>query len=57
MNERDAYESGYQDGFDCGQEAIIQQIAGIIENNWCGNGDKVKDLMCLVDDFWKERES
>lgn len=52
-----SYEEGYADGFDRGQEAIVQQIAGIIDNEWCGNGEKVKDIMGLVDDFWKERES
>lgn len=57
FNERASYEDGYNDGFDRGQEAIVQQIAGIIDNEWCGNGEKVKDIMCLVDDFWKERES
>ena len=57
FNERNSYEDGYNDGFDRGQEAIVQQIAGIIENDWCGDGEKVKDLNRLVNDFWKERES
>ena len=54
---RKEYERGYNDGFDRGAEAIIQQVDGILENDWCGSGEKVKDLIRLVREFWKERES
>jgi len=58
MSDRDvsAYEEGYADGFDRGEEAIVQQIDGMIDD--CSH-DSV--LVCrlehFIEDFWKERES
>jgi len=55
------YEEGYADGFDRGEEAIIQQIDGIVgECTWgetlMGN-EAVRRIKLLIDEFWKERES
>ena len=57
--ERDqvSYEEGYADGFDRGEEAIIQQIDGIVCDRWTDEVDMVKSINSLISEFWKERES
>jgi len=56
-----AYEDGYADGFNRGQEAIMHKIAGIIDE--CTEGDSIMSLEAItlvrmmVMGFWKERES
>jgi hypothetical protein len=58
MNERDAYESGYQDGFDRGQEAIMQQVDAILDDPWLNSGSEAYEhLRELSESFWKEREA
>lgn len=58
--ERDqvSYEEGYADGFDRGEEAIIQQIEGIIDDPMeLSAEDTVERIYDLCEQFWKERES
>jgi len=57
--ERDAcsYEEGYADGFDRGEEAIIQQVDGIVSDEWKIQKDMVKAIKSLIKEFWKEREA
>lgn len=52
-----SYEEGYADGFDRGEEAIIQQIDGIVCDRWTNEVDMVKRINLLISEFWKERES
>lgn len=52
-----SYEEGFADGFDRGEEAIVQQIDGILSDGLRGDDEKVRDLIRFVKDFWKERES
>lgn len=59
--DRASYEEGYADGFDRGEEAVIQQVDGIVgECTWgetlMGN-EVVRRIKLLIDEFWKERES
>lgn len=51
-----SYEEGYADGFERGQEAIVQQIDGIINDDWRDNGEKEEEIVHLVNDFWMERD-
>ena len=51
-----AYEEGYADGFDRGEEAVVQQVDGIIYNAH-SSMDAVEKLTEMIDAFWKERES
>ena len=57
--ERDvcSYEEGYADGFDRGEEAIIQQVDGIVSDEWKIQKDMVKAIKSLIKEFWKEREA
>ena len=56
--ERDqaSYEEGYADGFDRGEEAVIQQIDGIVCDRCADECDMVKRINLLISEFWKERE-
>ena len=58
VTERDqaSYEEGYADGFDRGEEAVIQQIDGIVCDRWADEVDMVKRINLLISEFWKERE-
>ena len=49
---RAEYERGYTDGFDCGAEAMAQQVEGYIDG-W----DAIEKIRKMLDAFWKERES
>lgn len=55
--DRASYEEGYADGFDRGEEAVIQQVDGIVGDMWADESDKVKSISLLISEFWKERES
>lgn len=60
QTERDqvSYEDGYADGFDRGEEAIIQQIEGIFDDPMEFSAeDTVERIYDLCEQFWKERES
>ena len=55
---RFSYEEGYADGFDRGEEAIIQQIEGIIDDPMeLSAEDTVERIYDFCEQFWKERES
>ena len=50
-----AYEEGYADGFDRGQEAVMQQVDGILDDEWVFDVDAIHKLKQMSKDFWKER--
>lgn len=51
-----SYEDGYSDGFDKGEEAVVQQMDAIIDGHWSSD-EAVKSMRRWIADFWKERES
>jgi flagellar biosynthesis/type III secretory pathway protein FliH len=51
-----SYEEGYSDGFDKGEEAVVQQIDAIIDEHWSSD-EAMKSIRRWIADFWKERES
>lgn len=58
VTERDVvdYEQGYADGFDRGEEAIIQQIDGIVSDPHVFEDEIPEQIRVFVKEFWKERE-
>lgn len=56
MREVTSYEEGYADGFDCGGEAVVQQVDGILDDSITSN-EAVRRVRRWIEDFWKERES
>lgn len=52
-----SYEEGYTDGFDRGEEAVMQQIEGIIDYRYESAEGKLERLREFAEQFWKERES
>ena len=55
--DRFEYEEGYADGFDRGEEAIVQQVDGIIENDVRSPLDRIMELRGMISEFWKERKA
>lgn len=51
-----SYEEGYADGFERGEEAIIQQIDGIVRDPHVFEDSIPEQIRILVKVFWKERE-
>lgn len=52
-----SWEEGYADGFDSGSEAVMQQVDGVISDEWDTDDDKVRKLRDMIERFWKELES
>lgn len=51
-----SYEMGYADGFDRGEEAIVQQVDAILDAAKPAY-EKVRKIRDLIARFWKARES
>lgn len=56
FNERASYEDGYNDGFDRGGEAVVQQVDSILDYSITSD-DAVRSVRRWIKDFWKGRES
>jgi hypothetical protein len=54
---RQEYANGYNDGFDRGAEAVIQQVDGIVSDPHVFEDCIPEHIRILVKEFWKERES
>ena len=48
------YEDGYADGFDRGQEAVVQQIDAIVSDNTTSDNEIVDKMADWIADFWVE---